>query len=899
MKQVASQKASMPSPQTRGSLLSRHGRDILCYALCFLLPVAVLFFVFRFGCDAFPSAGDGFYAALLTGMRGMLSGDFSPLYSFSQSLGAGFAGLFAAYLASPLSWLMLAFPTVEAGFWWVSLLRCGLCGLTMGALLRRGDRRSPLLCAVFALSYALCAFAVVRRYDPVFAEGMIFLPLLVLGTERLVREKRFVLFTLALSGLFVTAPYAGIPCLILALLYVFALYGSDRQSFRLLQGLGRFGVFTGVGVLSAMVVLLPLFAAVAQGNGQPLSFFVRFDLAEGLSKLLPAAYDGAHGNIPFLYCGMLTLLLLPLYFLCRGIPAARRIAMGGLCGLFLLCLLLSPLDRLFSPLPAPFPVWDFAALFLIFFLLRCAGEAMHRLQEIHTRAILAVCAFCLLLTAVVQRLDLTVGEGADADKLIPDITGVWLAVLMLVLFCTLLCTLKKYPAKRTLTLSVAVLLVAAEMGTGAVSLTKAMGNEAGVTGLTETEQTQEEERQAEYAALLNRLHSQADSPFYRTESLFTTDGTFPFASGSYGLSGSALQNGATFRLLRALGLGSDGGSIRYRQGNLVTDSFFGVRYVLEKPGGSRTGYSTILKGDYLTIRENTHALPLFFAAKEAVRNVSLTDASPFRNANALLRAATGNARDLYVTTEILVTNTTELDKAETPSARVRYTATAKSVLDIAVTVPADGHLYAALPTDLRATLLCAGTKIATLSGEDGILDLGSYTGGRSARVTLLVEAPYAFYEDEIQGWFALLDNDAFETAFATLQDGDGKVQQFSQNALSGSITLRDGQLLLTTIPYDAGWRAEIDGAPAQTVAAADGLLAVVCPAGEHTISLRYHPRDLIVGGILSGLGILLFAAVLICPAVCAKKGVAVPLPAFLLPEVKPGKKGDKTKKERK
>ena len=166
-------------------------------------------------------------------------------------------------------------------------------------------------------------------------------------------------------------------------------------------------------------------------------------------------------------------------------------------------------------------------------------------------------------------------------------------------------------------------------------------------------------------------------------------------------------------------------------------------------------------------------------------------------------------------------------------------------------------------------------------------------------MTLRFEAPYAFYEDEIQGWFALLDNDAFETAFATLQDGDGKVQQFSQNALSGSITLRDGQLLLTTIPYDAGWRAEIDGAPAQTVAAADGLLAVVCPAGEHTISLRYHPRDLIVGGILSGLGILLFAAVLICPAVCAKKGVAVPLPAFLLPEVKPGKKGDKTKKERK
>lgn len=60
-------------------------------------------------------------------------------------------------------------------------------------------------------------------------------------------------------------------------------------------------------------------------------------------------------------------------------------------------------------------------------------------------------------------------------------------------------------------------------------------------------------------------------------------------------------------------------------------------------------------------------------------------------------------------------------------------------------------------------------------------------------------------------------------------------------------------LLVVSEVYAAGWTAEIDGEPARILATDAILRGIPLPAGSHTVELRYNPRSLQVGVVLTGI----------------------------------------------
>ena len=77
-----------------------------------------------------------FYEAL----REFVFGDASLLYSFSRSLGGEFMGIYAYYVASPLSYIVVLFPKSMMLFALLTiiLIKIGLCGLS--GILKRAIR---------------------------------------------------------------------------------------------------------------------------------------------------------------------------------------------------------------------------------------------------------------------------------------------------------------------------------------------------------------------------------------------------------------------------------------------------------------------------------------------------------------------------------------------------------------------------------------------------------------------------------------------------------------------------------------------------------------------------------------------------------------------------------------
>jgi uncharacterized membrane protein YfhO len=63
-------------------------------------------------------------------------------------------------------------------------------------------------------------------------------------------------------------------------------------------------------------------------------------------------------------------------------------------------------------------------------------------------------------------------------------------------------------------------------------------------------------------------------------------------------------------------------------------------------------------------------------------------------------------------------------------------------------------------------------------------------------------------------------------------------------------------LVVVVDAWDPGWRARVDGRPAEVLRANGAFRAVAAPAGRHVVEMRYRPWPVALGLALSGLGLV-------------------------------------------
>ena len=74
-----------------------------------------------------------------------------------------------------------------------------------------------------------------------------------------------------------------------------------------------------------------------------------------------------------------------------------------------------------------------------------------------------------------------------------------------------------------------------------------------------------------------------------------------------------------------------------------------------------------------------------------------------------------------------------------------------------------------------------------------------------------------------------------------------KINDFSENKISGEITLDKISVLFFSIPFDDGWQAFDNGKPAPTVKANIGFTGLILDKGRHDIELKYTPKYMVPG----------------------------------------------------
>ena len=325
--------------------------------LCMFIPAALIYLIYvsrghhPFGDGSVLTLDlNGQYVWFFEALRNFVRGDADLLYSFARQLGGEFLGIYAYYIASPLSFLLVLFPKdrMLEGLTALFMLKGALCGLTFGIYMHKTMKKpNRLAIIIFSASYALCSYAIVQQHNTMWIDAVMWLPLITLGIESIIKHGKFKLYVVSLAIAVFSNYYIGYMLCIYCAIYFFIYYFAHDEGYRnnpmreKLHFLCSLGRIIGYSLLALGIAAIIIFGAYYSLNfgkstfSDPFassswkSFGIKFDLLDFLYKLLPGSYDTVRPEgLPFVYCGLLTLLLIPSYFLSKKYSMREKIFAG-------------------------------------------------------------------------------------------------------------------------------------------------------------------------------------------------------------------------------------------------------------------------------------------------------------------------------------------------------------------------------------------------------------------------------------------------------------------------------------------------------------------------------------------------------------------------------------------
>ncbi len=838
---------------------------------------------------------NGQYVYFYEEMQDIFRGDGSLIYSWQRALGGEFLGIVAYYVASPFLFLLLFFPSgyILDAIFLIFLCKAGAAGATMAFYLSKrhpNTDRVPIL--LFSAMYALSAYAVVHMHNSMWIDALVYLPLLIYGMEQLISRRRGVLFTVMLALTLLANYYIGYMVCIFCFVYFFYyFFGKDDhnplgESKHFLRAIVRVGIYATVGIAIAAVIILPAYYSLQFGKSDftspSIEIVQNYNFLEILAKLFPGSFDTVRPEgLPFLYCGTLTLILLPFYFLAQKVKVREKIASGILIGFFFISFNLSVVDLFWHGMQ--FPNWlnHRYSFLLIFFLVLYGYRAFCEIESISYRHLLAVCGIETLVLLVVQQ----------TTDIFIDFAFAWASLACIGLFVLVLYALKHDSCKK----------FARAFLCGAVSLELCLVGLLNL-GLLDadvgfTSRTNYMSFQSRVMPITQRIQAQ-DSSFYRMEKTITRMKNDAMQFNMNGLSNStSTLHAEALTLLNRMGLVATSNWSEYHGGNPLSDSLLGLKYIIsDKPLDEN--FYVLMEYDEangLYAYKNPYALSVAGAVHPNYATLVASDPTKedynqnidnYESACVFLNAMTSAmlGGDPNVPTQYFRPLTYRFENKDRDHVfadnynglfAIFPKENGQCQITFSFVVPDENPVYLFLPLfegyrregTLQVTRGNGDTYdcgIDTVYAEktDCILHLGTFNANERIRVTIEATQGEMYFAAGEQFFFSL-DTELVKSALTSLQQTQMQITDFTETRLTGTISVADGRTTLyTSIPYDENWHVYIDGNEVPIFKSAEALVSATLPEGEHQIELRYIPRQFYTGLCICAGGIACLVAII-------------------------------------
>ncbi len=844
-----------------------------------LLPAAVLFAAYIiFGIYPFGERSvlsldlNAQYVYYFDYMYDVLAGKESLFYCWSRNLSGEFAGIIGYYLASPFNWIVWAFPRkmITEGLMAMMVAKAGAAGLTSAILLKKQRGYSNCTAVTFSVMYALCGFFIVQTMNPMWLDGLLGLPLVIMGIERLCEKKSFALYVLSLLYVFVTNFYIGYMIGIFSALYfVYFILSNRSEKIRGASVIVVYGFSSLAAILMSCFMIMPVYMSLSNGkfafSTPDFTPVENFNIADIFIKLFPATYDTVRmEGLPILYCGTLALVMAAAYFASRRFSARERVSGGILIGILVLSMYIRPIDMLWHG--GQMPNWlPYRYSFFVIFLLWIFGaQAFDGIKKLRPRAIGT--AFVILLGMLLYS-DCNAGHEFYDTNLI-----IVIPLLLLAVMSIMAAVYKKFGGHMFVKVTITV-LVSLEMLLNTALTLFDMDEDIIFSDRSTYLGT------IPYSRKITDAIHEMDDGFYRMEKTYHRCVNDPIALRMYGMShSSSTLNSKAIQLLKSLGFSAREHYTRYDGATMLTDDIFGVKYVLSQykcyvPYENKVPIENELN---VTVYKNEDALGIAYLADKEIIGYSFSEYSPFLSQNRLASMLTGNKaltvfRTLSNSSVSFDSHNITVGETTDAHSSFRKINDGDAWISYDITMPESGAIYMYLPTDYeRETQLYINDQYLSnyyMNENYSIEYLGTYDEGETfnLRIDLLQDALY-FKNPQ----FYYIDSDSLQRFVDIMGEFNEETSvevNSQQTELNIEVNAEEDCALFTTIPYEKGWTAYVDGEAAEIKASLDdALICLDISKGSHSVTLRFFPAGLELGLIFSSSGAMLFLIMLLISA---------------------------------
>ncbi|WP_086348478.1 YfhO family protein [Candidatus Enterococcus clewellii] len=812
--------------------------------------------------DAF-SQFSNFHASF----NNVLHGKQSIFYTWNASLGLNYLSMISYYLGGLFTPIVFFFSNqnMPDALYLITLLKIGSAGLSFWFLASHTFKINKWAHVTLSVPYALMSFATAHSELIMWLDAFVYLPLVIWGIHRLMDERKPILLFVSYLLLFIANFYMGFMIGIFSVLYFIARLLTNWKQYK--KTILPYGITSLLAGGASMIIILPtLFDLLS--NGETLSEVTKFKTEatafwDIVMKNMIGVYDTTkYGSIPFIYVGLLPLIFAVFYFTTRQIPLKNKLLFGSLFAILIASFYIAPLNLFWHGMHAP-NMFLFRYSFLFSFLVvLLAGYGWEKFKSDDLGILSGTTILLIAFLALAE------GSKPTGSYDYISITTFVITVLFLLLYLAGIAfyQLKKVPGRYLTTLLLVLVIAEATINTSAM-----------VNGILDDWNYASRSLYSEPYPAIKKLVDQTkteNDTFYRLENLNPVSSN---DSINYGYSGislfSSIRNRNSSAYLDSLGFRSRGTSlnIRYPNNTLLMDALMGIKYNLAENDPLKYGFSQTGESGKLSLYENSNALPLGFLTDADIYGIEQPENDNLGSQTELFNHLAQQEQTYFTFYSPTLINQQNV-KIEESTNSVTYREVQGEVakeLTWNVTVPAHTQAYLSLfPTDFGQLESSSATvTVDGVSQKSQINITGQYYNIGYYEEPTTVTFSVSFYGTEAVSFMEPkvvgLDTQAFESAVTAIQSNGVELTTSGRKA-TGTVNTAKEQIVLTTIPYDKGWSAYVDGKKVAITAFKDAFVSFPVSEGKHEIKLVYLPEGFAIGATLFVLcigGFVLFVKV--------------------------------------
>lgn len=750
------------------------------------------------------------------------------LFSFNGSL--PFIRNLYNYLSSPFNILLLPFKdNLSTGFSLLIAIKAILASTTICYYLTKNIKNS-ILSIPISISYGFSSYYIAYHWNIMWLDGMIFLPLIILGLEKIIKENKSLLYIITLSISIFSNYYIGYMICIFTFIY-FQFYYLLNYKFNIKDFLIKFKNYIlysiiSIGIIS--IVVIPIYFSLSSISATkdtfPSIFETEFNIINfilnnfSLSK--PTALISENIPLPNTSSSLLIFILIPLFFINKNINKKEKILYALLLLTLFLCMHNTFINFIWHGFHFPNDLPYRQSFIYIFITIIIAYKSLINIKYINTKK--------LLITLTVFILLIILSKIIKFDNLQNKVLIIN-TILLIIYFTILIINIKN----KKYTQFALITIVAIETCISCVYNIKPDHNGKDLDNSIKN-----------YQYIKNILPQ--ENEFYRIEKIKRDTYNDPALNNYYGISVfSSMTYEDISKIQRKLGNGSNNiNSYYYNLQTPIYNSMFNIKYLVGKFNYNKNFYK---ENKNEGIKEYKYPLSIAYKVNNSIKNWDTSSNNPFTVQENFIKESTGfdnMFNKLNINFKDIVPEITNNG----------YFINSR-ICSINLENDRNGDVYLYIDSNNLSSILVNGESYFIATNEPYIINLGYFSKYDDINVTM-----YFSYGDTSYNEFNIyaysFNENNFKKAYNSLNDEILNISSFKENHIKGYINLKESGVIFTSIPYDNSWKIKVDNKYIDFYKIGESYIGFNLNEGYHNIEFIYKTKGLKTGAIISTISLI-------------------------------------------